>query len=111
MIFDLAKDFSHALAAMPPDHPRRRILSLLEEALRRDVHFIDRHPTTLFQCLWNAWWWYDCPETARPAYISHRARFTSHSGPGVALRNRPVAQARHTARCSTLKSPAGLGTV
>jgi hypothetical protein len=32
LIFDLAKDFSHALAAMPQDHPRRRILTLLEEA-------------------------------------------------------------------------------
>jgi len=38
MIFDLAKDFSHALAALPQDHPRRRILTLLEEAIRRDIH-------------------------------------------------------------------------
>jgi WD40 repeat protein len=65
MIFDLAKDFSHALAAMPQDHPRRRILTLLEEAIRRDIHFIARHPTTLFQCLWNTCWWYDCSEAAK----------------------------------------------
>jgi hypothetical protein len=26
----------------------RPILALLYEAIRRDVHFIDRHPTTLF---------------------------------------------------------------
>ena len=44
MIFDLARDFADALAAMPAGHPRRRILRLLEEALRRDIHFIDRHP-------------------------------------------------------------------
>ena len=42
MIFDLAKDFSDALAAMPADHPKRRMLELLEEAIRRDVHFIAR---------------------------------------------------------------------
>ena len=65
MIFDLAMDFSHALAAMPQDHPRRCILALLEEALRRDIHFIARHPTTLFQCMWNTCWWYDCPEAAK----------------------------------------------
>jgi WD40 repeat protein len=64
MIFDLTRDFLDALAAMPADHPRRRILALLEEAVRRDIHFIARHPTTLFQCMWNTCWWYDCPEAA-----------------------------------------------
>src|SRR5262249_53348770 len=33
--------------------------------LRFDTHFIARHPTTLFQCLWNTAWWYDCPEAER----------------------------------------------
>ncbi len=64
MIFDLVHDFAAALASIPEAHPRRRILALLDEAIRRDVHFIDRHPTTLFQCLWNSCWWYDCPEAA-----------------------------------------------
>ncbi len=62
MIFDLVKDFADVLDAMPAEHPRRRILKLLDEAIRRDVHFIDRHPTTFFQCMWNTCWWYDCPE-------------------------------------------------
>src|SRR5437016_10031582 len=65
MIFSLLQDFTDALAAMPAEHPRHRILKLLDEAIRRDVHFIDRHPTTLFQCLWNTCWWYDCPEAAQ----------------------------------------------
>ena len=43
-------------------------LKLLDEALRRDIHFIDRHaseyPQGLFQCLWNICWWYDCEEAA-----------------------------------------------
>ena len=64
MIFQLAEDFAAILDAMPAEHPRRRILSLLDEAICRDIHFIDRHPTTLFQCLWNTCWWYDCPEAA-----------------------------------------------
>jgi WD40 repeat protein len=62
MIFPLVQDFADVLDAMPAGHPRRRILTLLDEAIRRDVHFIDRHPTTLFQCLWNMCWWFDCLE-------------------------------------------------
>ena len=65
MIFDLVKDFTEVLNAMPEAHPRRRILKLLDEAIRRDVHFIDRHPTTFFQCMWNTCWWYDCPEAVK----------------------------------------------
>ena len=72
MIFDLAKDFSHALAAMPAEHPKHRILSLLEEAIRRDIHFIGRHPTALFQCMWNTCWWYDCPEAAKHYIVPKR---------------------------------------
>ncbi|HEX3654177.1 MAG TPA: AAA family ATPase [Pirellulales bacterium] len=64
MVFDLAADFSAAARAMPANCPLLRILCLLEEALRRDLHFIARHPTTVFQCLWNSCWWYDCLEAA-----------------------------------------------
>ncbi len=60
MIFELAKDYTDALAAMPREHPKHRTLELFEEAIRRDIHFIVRHPTTLFQCMWNLCWWYDC---------------------------------------------------
>ena len=68
MAFELAGDFSAAVEALPADRPQRRILRLLDEALRRDIHFIARHaqdyPQALFQCLWNTCWWYDCPEAA-----------------------------------------------
>jgi len=51
------------------DHPERRLLALLKEALGRNIQFIARHahdyPQALFQCLWNSCWWYDCPESAR----------------------------------------------
>jgi hypothetical protein len=43
------------------------MLRLLKEGIGRDLPFIARHPTTLFQCLWNSCWWYDCPE-AREHY-------------------------------------------
>jgi WD40 repeat protein len=64
LVFGLAGDFAAVAAALPEDDPSRRLLRLLEEALRTDIHFIDRHPAALFQCLWNRAWWYDCPEAA-----------------------------------------------
>ncbi len=62
MVFELVDDFKFAVSAMSANRPLRRILSLIGEALGRDAQFIRRHPETLFQCLWNACWWYDCPE-------------------------------------------------
>jgi WD40 repeat protein len=75
-VFQLAADLSAAWQAMPEDRPRRNLIQLLEEALRRDIHFIDRHredyPQGLFQCLWNHGWWYDCPDAAQH-YVTGRA--------------------------------------
>ncbi len=62
MIFELIKDFAAVLEAMPQTHPRFRMLKLLNEAARRNVQLVHRHPTTLFQSLWNLGWWYDNPE-------------------------------------------------
>ncbi|WP_339743705.1 WD40 repeat domain-containing protein [uncultured Rubinisphaera sp.] len=59
MIFELVHDFANILAEMPTDHPRHRLLKLLDEAIRRDVYFIDRHPTAVFQCLWNFGHWHN----------------------------------------------------
>jgi WD40 repeat protein len=68
LAFELAGDFAAAVRLLPEHRPRRRTLELLDEALRRDIHFIDRHasdyPQGLFQCLWNTCWWYDCEEVA-----------------------------------------------
>jgi WD40 repeat protein len=63
-IFAVAADFAAALSKLPPGRPLEQTLRLLEEAIRRELHFIGRHPTTLFQCLWNLCWWFDSPETA-----------------------------------------------
>lgn len=39
MVFELICDFSAAIATMPPGNSRHRILKLLDEAIRRDIHF------------------------------------------------------------------------
>ena len=65
MGFDLALEYTDNLSALPKDRPQHRMLLLLREAIYRDLHFIARHPTTLFQCLWNTCWWYDSPELAK----------------------------------------------
>jgi hypothetical protein len=54
LVFALAGDFTAIVHGLPAGRPLLRILSLLEDALRRDVHFIARRPTALFQCLWNS---------------------------------------------------------
>ena len=61
MIHELTQDFFAARMAMPPGHRKLRTLWLLEVAIRRDIPFLDRRPTTLFQCLWNSCWWHDAP--------------------------------------------------
>lgn len=87
MIFELARNFHNALAAMPAAHSRRRTLLLLDEAIRRDIHFIDRHPITLFQCMWNTCWWYDCPDAAaHPTEPRGSGTTPDASGAGVGAR-------------------------
>jgi WD40 repeat protein len=75
LVFELAEDFS-AVAAELPEGKERRWLDLLEEAIRRDIHFIEQHredyPQALFQCLWNSCWWYDCLDAAQH-YVEKRA--------------------------------------
>jgi telomerase protein component 1 len=74
--FDLAGQFAAAVGALPDERAQHRILRLLEEALRRDIHFIHRHaqdyPQALFQCLWNTCWWYDCTEAVHHYDLSER---------------------------------------
>jgi hypothetical protein len=69
LTFDLPHDFRAAVNLLSEQDKRRKILQLLDEALRRDMHFIHRHredyPQGLFQCLWNHGWWYDCPQAAQ----------------------------------------------
>jgi WD40 repeat protein len=64
LVFELADDYATAAAALSPGDPRARLLLLLEEALRREIHFLSRHPSAVFQCLWNLGWWYDSSEAA-----------------------------------------------
>ena len=65
MIFDLLWDCGEAVRCLPSEHTSSRILRLLEQVFRFEGSFLARHPTALFQCLWNQGWWYDSPEAAR----------------------------------------------
>ncbi|MFA6186461.1 MAG: WD40 repeat domain-containing protein [Phycisphaerae bacterium] len=62
-IYELAEDFAEAIRSIPSKAKYNKFYSIIKEAIRRDIHFIEQHPGTLFQCLWNACWWYDCHET------------------------------------------------
>ncbi|TWT94472.1 WD40 repeat domain-containing protein [Stieleria varia] len=59
MIFELLRDFSEAIAAFPKERPDAKTLGLLQKAIRRESHFLEQHPTTLFQTMWNQCWWHD----------------------------------------------------
>jgi WD40 repeat protein len=63
MVYDLAADFAAALRAIPSDRPARRILQLLARSIGINIDSIARHPSMLFQCLWNTGWWYDASGT------------------------------------------------
>ncbi|MCC7492373.1 MAG: AAA family ATPase [Fimbriimonadaceae bacterium] len=64
----LGSDLLAASAALPADHPWRLNLRLLAQAVRRHLTFLDRHrhdyPQSLWQCVWNEAWWYDCAAAA-----------------------------------------------
>lgn len=70
-LFELAGDFTELGQALT-EGEGRRWFGLVEEAIRRDIHFLARHPSCLFQRLWNLCWWYDSPETARHYDLSKR---------------------------------------
>lgn len=80
VIFDLIEDFVEALSSMPRKHLKWRTLLLLHEAIRRDIHFIDSDPTTLFQCMWNTCWWYDCDRVAGH-YLEPKGGWTPDCAP------------------------------
>src|SRR5262249_3219727 len=65
LVFELAADFLAAVHTMPPDHEWHRRLRLICEALGMDLPFLGRHPTALFQTLWNHCWGYECPQAAK----------------------------------------------
>jgi WD40 repeat protein len=114
LVFDLAGDFTAAVAALPEDRPGRRILALLNKALQRDIHFIARHaqdyPQGLFQCLWNSGWWYDCPAAAQhylPLAFSGKGREAPGLGAGLSTAPHALAPCLR-ARQHDSESPAPL---
>jgi WD40 repeat protein len=68
-IFELLSDLRNAIKILPTNNIINSILCLLVEAIRRDIHFIDRHPTTLLQCLYNLGIWYASKEKTKSNQI------------------------------------------
>src|SRR6185295_18995010 len=50
--------------ALPSPARERRLLELVAGAIRLHAHFLARHPSMLFQTLYNAGYWYDAEEAA-----------------------------------------------
>lgn len=65
LAFELAHDFAEAVKSLPREGPHYKEFGMLEEAIRREVHFVDQHPSTLFQCLWNFYRWHESPLLSR----------------------------------------------
>jgi hypothetical protein len=82
MVKELTEDFASALESLSDDpidsegqheagEPAanrsasiRPVLTLLEEAIRREIAFLTRNPGAFFQCIWNQGWWHDCAPAA-----------------------------------------------
>ena len=64
-VFDLAADFDCTAGLLTSDQPQLAHMQLLGEALRCRIHFLNRHPDSIFQTLWNQCWWYDSEESRR----------------------------------------------
>jgi hypothetical protein len=87
MVLELTEDFSRVVEATPDQDSRRRLLQLLEKAIRRDIQFIGRHPSALFQSLWNTCWWHDCPRLHQPhpPLAKTAENLANHDQPGSKL--------------------------
>ena len=79
-VFGLVRDLIEVVDGWPVEHRQRSLVQLLEEALRQDANFIVRHPSALFQCLWNNGWWHNNPAAearyrpGSPTYQPNAAR-------------------------------------
>lgn len=63
LLYDLLTDVGTTLQRAPAG-AISPLLTVLNEALRINAEFIARHPTTLFQSVWNSAWWDGNPEAA-----------------------------------------------
>lgn len=52
-VFGLMTQLSRASQALPSNRPLGLVFRLFEAAIRREIHFVERHPELLLQCLWN----------------------------------------------------------
>jgi WD40 repeat protein len=103
MVFELASELGEIARRLPVGHSHYHALRLLEQALRTDIYFIARHPSTLFQCLWNRAWWHDAPVAVR----HYEAPQVGHvkAGPAQEIPGLPLHQLLETWRAQRPKSP------
>lgn len=59
-VFDLVTEYDTAVNMLAPSDELHEILTVLSAALRRHTAFLAKHPSSAFQCFWNACWWHDC---------------------------------------------------
>lgn len=64
---ELHDDLHTAVAHLPAEHPRARAVRAVRVAIDRHHRFLTRHPTLLFQCLYNTIAWADSPEPPNAA--------------------------------------------
>jgi len=69
-VFDLLDDYTKSIKTITSENEYYRFYQLIAGAIRKDIHFINRHPSALFQCLWNTCWWYDSPEKTKYSEFS-----------------------------------------
>lgn len=96
MISQSVSDLAACVAALPPGGSSAS-LRRIEQVLRSELHFIESHPTALFQCLWNrlAWdggdgaAWVDAWKEAREKRVQWTPWVRSLSAPRGGLDGAP----------------------
>ncbi len=68
MILDLVNELRDVIDAVPALHTRYLTLKLLRDAILRNLAFLNRHPTTLFQCTWNVLSWDDVSDVETKSF-------------------------------------------
>lgn len=80
MIFELLNDTLDTINSMPFAFDKRRLLVLLSRAITNELQFIHRHPTFLFQSVWNGLRWYDGEHVER-FFVNLEGRFSPDDEP------------------------------
>jgi len=70
LLADLVEDYVQFRVTCPRQISGAAKVGLLERALLQDLAFLERHPSSLFQCMWGSAWWEDSPLRARHCLLA-----------------------------------------